>query len=1324
MKKNADGTVSELLNKLQAAYSAPSRQKQKTSKKKKIQPSEDAELERKLRAALNEVAPSPQPCSKTRQVSETSPQTSKPSEPPIRSEKAVEASDSDPKKQGPESKSELQETSVPESTVKKTIAKKPSVSSEKRKAQKTSDSDLAESISDSKPSEPPIPADDSNADPLEQDFATNIPKFAVSGCDPTTNVSNSDLSEKTITAAEVHDSEILNFTAEDPPPVSDNAELFSSEIERSDPVSPVGDYHVGSKWDSDFQSSNFEKNSRSNSTTRKSRSTHSLKKSKRKRTDDPIGASAVDFTDADADVSANDIKSEISFKRSSAAEQKAVEDTSSALSVSNAASKKNPVLQTPSTAEPPEPKSVSDPPAVTCFGETAMPTESTVSHAPDDLPTVPQPQKSEPIRIVPKSKTAPEPPKEDPLPPSEPPTAPIVILPPKVPMKEPQPRSAPEAIVIRPEGSRAEKLQHHIIPPTEKDVAPIPTATEPQPVQQKPILIGKKDDTAMNKKTNTSDNVAKNSPAPSKKSSVTMVPHDHRFSGKTVAKSERSDASDPTVSDFSKRESKKAKSSGLTAESTTGSLSKQTVQQAPPLSDTVKKGKQAQPTAEKSDALHSAEKTETAVRTAPAKNAGKQHHPQKKKPVPHPAPETRSEEGLDEVLEELPHTEQTAQNPETAFTPSTQASESPQSEDRETFERSLYDAVRKKSGLTEDDIMMMFELGYENELGRTVGYETLKKLKSEHLRQVSRTHRKHYRTAFGYRGVEYGGTQDREKVLAAYHTDRILLAFRMIATAVLTLLLLFVDMPQIIGASFAEALVSKPFLTPALEQVLLTLCALTSIRQINAGVRQFYKFAPTPYSVCGILIPLAFLYNLAAFFLPLPAMSFVFALVLLMTVFCDVLRMNCELRSFAILSAEGKKTVLEPTVPRKKKLRQGDRIVKIVSDEIGEPAYRVCTTEETVGFFRRFNCIESASKPFMILLIMMLAFAVAAAFLAAILTLSLTAAVQASITILAICAPIPAIFSYFYPLFRANKLLSHCNCTLIGEEGVEEFDREKTVIFADTDLFNAKIHSETLLQTNEHFEADRSFAESLFKKLGGTLGQLAPSNGTATSKISVSVIRVTDGGVEAIAENRHHILLGNEAFLSRNGIKIPKESSDRALRRTADVALMYMAVDGSLRLKYEIRYAVNSEFEEKISELAFYKTEVGIQTYDPNITEAFLTGIRGENADPVRVILPGRFDENANPELSDTGAICMGAAENITATLYTAVGIGAARRFGMRMQIISSLIGFGATLLFLLLQSNPLPGILAIAAYQLFGVLVSFLATHSELNRATLHLNG
>lgn len=71
--------------------------------------------------------------------------------------------------------------------------------------------------------------------------------------------------------------------------------------------------------------------------------------------------------------------------------------------------------------------------------------------------------------------------------------------------------------------------------------------------------------------------------------------------------------------------------------------------------------------------------------------------------------------------------------------------------------------IAKRTGLDESDIALIFELGYENELGRLVGYETLKKLKYEHLRHSRLNSGDYYGQAFGYRGKEYTSALPAER---------------------------------------------------------------------------------------------------------------------------------------------------------------------------------------------------------------------------------------------------------------------------------------------------------------------------------------------------------------------------------------------------------------------------------------------------------------------------------------------------------------------------------------------------------------------------------
>lgn len=637
---------------------------------------------------------------------------------------------------------------------------------------------------------------------------------------------------------------------------------------------------------------------------------------------------------------------------------------------------------------------------------------------------------------------------------------------------------------------------------------------------------------------------------------------------------------------------------------------------------------------------------------------------------------------------------------------------------------SAIELICKRSGLNEDDVAMIFELGYENELGRLVGYENLKRLKTEHLKRVSQNNRHHYRIAYGYRGEEFAGAHQRDTIMAAYVYDRKHLLLRLFLTAIISLLLFFIDMPHTVGAGLTDFAAANPLLLPLAGILLLSAVAALSWRQLNAGLRRFLKFAPTPYTVPALLVPITLVYDIASLFgsTEMLRVNFLTSLsVLLMTV-CDLLRVCCEMRALELLCADAPKTTLAPAVPRKKKLRQGDKIVKIINDDIGDARYEVRVSEETIGFFRRFNAMDSASRPFTVMLGCTFALALLGAFTDAICTVSLSSSLSTFMTVLLLTAPLSACVGYFYPLYRANRLLAHRNCTLIGEESVEEFNQPKTVIFRDTDLYATQKCTEIAVREGNDFRTDLRLSGILFRKLGGTLETIGQPATAARSDPPVSVLRIQNTGVEAVVDNRYHMLAGSAEFLKKGGIRVPRESTDKALRRTENVALMYVAIDGVLKLSYEIEYRAKPEFENLIRDLADTNSAVAIYSYDPNLSDAFLQKSREENAEPVCAVKPGRFEEDKPLDIVDTGAVALGVRSDIACPLYAATGIGNIRRFGIRMQLISALLGTVAVTVLSILGQSGLFGILSILGYQCFWILVSLFATHSELNREKLHL--
>lgn len=632
--------------------------------------------------------------------------------------------------------------------------------------------------------------------------------------------------------------------------------------------------------------------------------------------------------------------------------------------------------------------------------------------------------------------------------------------------------------------------------------------------------------------------------------------------------------------------------------------------------------------------------------------------------------------------------------------------------------------IRQKSGFSEDDVDMLLALGYENELGRIVGYESLKKLKQDHNMRVGKSNRRHYRTSFGYCGLEDVNARTEASVSATYAYHRRRLILRTLLTLAITVLLFLLDCPAIFGGVYENFLLSHPLIVKIISPLLLIAACMLSWRQVNAGIRSYFKLTPTPYSSVGILLPFALIYNIAAFFTsdtPLRVNPLIAGILLLLAV-CDVLRLACEMRTMRLLCAEGDKIVLESVEPRKRKLRQGKKLVKIINDDIDEHFYRVRRAEETSGFFRRFNDLSSTNRPFHILLGMPPIIAFVCAFAALLITGNPSTAISLFMTVMLVAAPFSAIFSFFYPLCRANKLLSQASCALIGDESVEEFGESTTIIFPDTDLYTAEQCTEISVRDGDDFRQDLRLAALLFCKTGGTLATVGNSYGGKGIDAPVTFVRVTESGIEAIAEESRHMIAGSADFLKKNGIRVPRESSDKALRRTPNVGVMYVAIDGILKLSYEIEYTEKPDFERIVRDLADIDIGIAIRSYDPNLNELFLLSNRPEGAIPIRVIKPGRHEPDTTLKTADTGAVALGSTSDIVYPLRAASNVRAVKRFGTVLQYILSVVGIVGTTALSFTPLNAYLTPLTLAAYHLGGIFITLIATQFYLNKRTLQM--
>ena len=638
---------------------------------------------------------------------------------------------------------------------------------------------------------------------------------------------------------------------------------------------------------------------------------------------------------------------------------------------------------------------------------------------------------------------------------------------------------------------------------------------------------------------------------------------------------------------------------------------------------------------------------------------------------------------------------------------------------------SAMEIIRRRSGFSDDDIEMIFELGYESELGRLVGYDSLKKLKYDHLHRMSREGNKRYRTAFGYCGQDSVSPQNKARTIAKYMYDRKMLIVRTLLTFLALFLVMLLDYPALIGGAYEAFDASMPLLLPILSTIVMVAATTLSYKQFNAGIRSYFKLKPTPYSTLSVIVPLVLLYDIVAMVAQIPMMHLncIATGALLLICICDIFRLTSEMCVFRLLSTDIPKTVLDPTEPRKKKLRQGKKLIKIINDDLDENFYHVHEAQLTMGFFRRFNELNPSNAPFRILLTLPIVLGFLASFVVA-LTNGLGDALNTFITISVLGMPGAACLGFFFPLSHANNLLTREHCALIGEEAVEEYNESKTVIFNDYRLCRAVSSSELAVRDkSDDLRRDLKLAGILFRKIGGSLEEIGNATATKSADSAVAFVRIADTGVEAVIDNQYHVIAGDANFLKKSGIRIPRETADRALRRAANVGLLYFAVDGILKLTYDIEYALDSRFEIVAERLADPDTSVAIQSYNPNLSEEFLGQIRHSEAVPVRVIKPGKYESNAVLEISDTGAVALGGESHIVNPLYAAKKIYTAKRISFYMQAAASGIAFVATLVLMLISQQALLSPALFGLYYLGWTVASLILSFALINKRTLYLN-
>ena len=558
-------------------------------------------------------------------------------------------------------------------------------------------------------------------------------------------------------------------------------------------------------------------------------------------------------------------------------------------------------------------------------------------------------------------------------------------------------------------------------------------------------------------------------------------------------------------------------------------------------------------------------------------------------------------------------------------------------------------AGRERS-LTDDDVELLLELGYESNLSQKVGAQRVELLK--HRRADDEQTRRQLKHVYGCTGEEYTGHAQDDKIKKTYQKHLRAAKARLFGVSLLTILALLSDIFPMLRDSVPslDVLLPTTGLYGAVGLLLLVLTALICLPHLKRGLGALVQFAPIPASLATVLLVFTLLYGVYGLFMPACPilLNFPTALALLLLCVGERMRVGQQQETFEVISAHSRKIAAENMAPRKKKVVRNGHIVKIINDDADRVLWRIRPTEQVAGYFRRTGERTQRYRP----LGYLLAGALIAAVIVATMTLLVLGVFDASVTAflltLQLSLPLSALVSYAYPLLSATKQLAQQGCAIVGESAVDEYSGEKTLLFDDTEMFRSKSSTEITIKGGGDTRKYIRYAKRLFYTIGGTLRNVTTSDlSKETYEERVEILRVMEEGIEARIDGKVHILAGTSAFMVKNGIRVPGENAELLVRRHVESCILYLAFDGKLRLGYEIDYRISGRFEQAAEQLFREGTAVAIETYDPSIHAEFLSRSREEGRCPIRVVKPVRFEKASESQMIDSGLVATRSARDI-----------------------------------------------------------------------------
>ena len=588
------------------------------------------------------------------------------------------------------------------------------------------------------------------------------------------------------------------------------------------------------------------------------------------------------------------------------------------------------------------------------------------------------------------------------------------------------------------------------------------------------------------------------------------------------------------------------------------------------------------------------------------------------------------------------------------------------------------ESSKKAADIEDDDISLLLQLGYKDELKSEIGQERTDSV----VHSISNSYRPDKnKIPFGFCGKEFFDGSQVDKIKQKYDYDKRMIIIKLALFSCISLVLLLLGM---LFKSYTT--VSSVIMFSIMELLIVSLGCIVMHKELLCGINGIFKFSPTVFTmpmlslvvltvfdvfniITGIVNPNNITVSTSALFGFTTSVFFIFALV--------VQLINCvrEQRTFNLISASEELYTAETLVSQRGDKSDANNLRSHeIRKQVKGNAVVVKKTRYISEYFKR--CSESSYGIGNVMLVLGVVPLAAMILACIIIAMGRTAADVAATVVFAFYMCLSASFVLIMPvtLFAASQSLAEKKCAIIGTGAVSEYAQTHSVIFPDTSAFKTDNNIEVVPLGNIDMNASLKTANRLFVSLGGTMSTIVGENSfnkdLSVSEADINIAAVHDNGIELYMDNETHILLGTDKFVYERRHQLGFDACDLIpSAASAGRDVVYLAINGVVCLGYVVSFGVKTEFTDKVKILAQHNIKSYVSTYEPHIKA------KRYNNCKIGVYRPYDHESPAKPSSRYGGIVASGDAQNITYPLIMTSEILKSVRKSSKMSVWFILAG-------------------------------------------------